>query len=187
MERFLATLLGGQAGPLEGAALVLAHRAWRTGPGQLPAIDRCLDARKLAQEPRDASRRAGRALLKLAPGLGATRTARTIEGLVRAGAMPGHHPIVLGAVTAELGIAEADGATLYAHGIALTVLGAAARLLPIGHLEIQIALARVRPAIEAAVTHSLGARTLDDLWSSAPHLEWLAMAHERGTARAFAT
>src|SRR5688572_12768429 len=65
VEAYLATLLRAQLAPLDLAAVAAAHNS---GSVEAAAgLDRALLARKLAREPREAARRAGRALLMAAP------------------------------------------------------------------------------------------------------------------------
>jgi urease accessory protein len=187
VEAYLRALLLGQLATLDAAALALAHRRWARGPEPVAEVDRALEARKLAREPREAARRAGRALLRAAPSLGAEAVATGYAPLVAAGAAPGLHPIVHGIVAAELGLDPAAAALAYGHGFALGLLSAAVRLLPIGHLEAQAALRRAGPTIETAVERALAADQPADLWAFAPQAELLAIRHERGQARSFAT
>ena len=64
-EEYLRVLLEGVVGPTDLVAVVNAARAAQD-LAEVIAIDRALNARKLAREPREASRRAGRAMLAIA-------------------------------------------------------------------------------------------------------------------------
>jgi urease accessory protein len=182
VEAYLATLLRAQLATLDLAAVAAAHRS--RSDEAAAGLDRALLARKLAREPREAARRAGRALLVAAPALGADLGG--YARLVAAGAAPGLHPIVHGLASRAVGLAAVDACLTFAHGFALGGLVAAVRLLPIGHLDQQATLLRLRPAIEAAAATALA--TAPEEWRTfAPQAELLAMRHERGLARSFAT
>jgi urease accessory protein len=182
VEAYLATLLRAQLATLELAAVAAAHRSG--SDDEAAVLDRALLARKLAREPREAARRAGRALLRAAPALGADLAG--YQRLVATGVAPGLHPIVHGLAARAIGLDALTAGQTFAHGFVLGGLGAAVRLLPIGHLELQSALRRLRPTIEAAV--AVGLSTAPDEWRAfAPQAELFAMRHERGLARSFAT
>lgn len=166
-HRAAASLLPPDADRQQAAGTVLAGRgtAGRTeGEGNdesvvvaplprlcvLIALDRALEARKLAREPREASRRAGRALLRAADSLGAGPLPREYGDAVSRGDAPGLQPIVHGIVAAGLGLDAEATALTFVHGFALGLLNAAVRLLPIDHLDVQAALRRAHPAIHRA-------------------------------------
>ena len=184
VEAYLAAVLHGQLAGQDLAALVAA---WRAETAHAAAvIDRALLARKLIREPREAQRRAGRALLRAAPALGAE--VEPYRRLVEEGVAPGLHPVVHGTIGRAIGLGEAEAALVYGHGFALGGLSAATRLLPLDHLEVQAALRRLRPAIKAAVDRARAVAGCPAEWGGfAPRAELFALGHERGTARAFAT
>jgi urease accessory protein len=183
VEAYVATLLRGQLAGLDLAAVARAHEA-ADAPTALVALDRELLARKLARQPREASRRAGRALVRAAAAM--RIDAGAYGEAVVSGQAPGLHPIVHGLVGARLELDAPTTSRVFAHGMTLGALNAAVRLLPIGHLEVQAALRRLHPAIEAAVA-SAQALTLGEWRGFAPQAELFAMRHERGQNRAFAT
>jgi urease accessory protein len=182
-------LLGGLAG-LDLPALLAAHRQ-ADDPAALVAWDRALLARKPAREPREASRRTGRALLQAAGAL--TDDDSRIPAYTRAvqsDQAPGLHPIVHGLVMAVLGVDPNTAILAYAHSFLLGGLSAALRLLPLDYLEAQSALTRLHPTVLRAAERAHTVAALDDpeaLSGFAPLAELLAMRHERGDARAFAT
>jgi len=182
VEAYLATLLRAQLATLDLAAVAAAHRSG--SDEEAAGLDRALLARRLAREPREAARRAGRALLRAAPALGADLS--DYARMVAAGAAPGLHPIVHGLVSRAIGLDAAASCLIFAHGFALGGLGAAVRLLPIGHLDQQAALLRLRPIIEAAVAAALSTRP-EEWQAFAPQADLFAMRHERGLTRSFAT
>lgn len=189
VENHLAgVLLGGLAG-LDLAALLAAHRR----ADELEAVadwDRALLARRPAREPREASRRAGRALLRAAGALDGDARIAAYARMVGGGEAPGLHPTVHGLVAAVFGIEARAAALTFAHSFVVGGLGAALRLLPLDHLEAQATLGRLRPVVVRAVARAQVVSAADDpeaLCGFAPMAELLAMRHERGSARAFAT
>jgi len=110
--------------------------------------------------------------------------------MVAAGAAPGLHPVAHGVVAAVLGMPAEPAALVFGHAFLLGGLAAAVRLLPIDHLAVQAALARLRPRLVEAVERAALVAVRDDpgeLCAFAPAAELFAMRHERGVARAFAT
>ena len=189
VEAYLgAVLLGGLSG-LDLPVLLSAHRL-AGDQEDVERWDRALLARKPAREPREASRRVGRALLRAAAVL--TDDPRVVSYMraVEADQAPGLHPVVHGLVAAALGIDGDTALLVFAHSFLLGGLSAALRLLSIDHLAAQAALVRLRPAIlrAAARAHAVAATGDPDALSGfAPMAELFAMRHERGDARAFAT
>lgn len=189
------------------AVILAIHRLSRDSRGALSAdnvdadgvdavlesivqLDRALFARKLIREPREASRRAGRAMLSVSGALESRERFVRFGELIRSGETPGLHPVVHGLVTSEFGLSPTTAATMFAHGFAMSGLSAAVRLLPIAHLDIQRALAHVRPVIIEAVEIAATVDPIADpnhMSSFAPFTDLLAIWHERGQARAFAT
>ena len=184
VEAYLEAVLRGQLAGQDLAALVAA---WRAESAHAAAeTDRALLARKLVRETREAARRAGRALLRAAPAVGAD--VRPYPRLVEDGEAAGLHPVVHGLVARAVGLDERAAALVYGHGFVLGGLSAATRLLPLDHLELQAALRRLHPAIEAAVERARDVADCPEEWGGfAPRAELFALRHERGTARAFAT
>jgi urease accessory protein len=192
-ERYLASLLAGGLAELDLVALLAAHRH-ADDPAAVAAWDRALLARKLVREPREASCRAGRALLRAAEAITAGHDeadrVRAYGELTATGAAPGLHAVVHGLVAASLGLGAEPAALVFGHAFLLGGLSAAVRLLPIDHLAPQAALARLRPGLVRAVARAADRAARDDpdeLGGFAPAAELLAMRHERGAARAFAT
>lgn len=196
VEAFLGTLLRGQLAPLDMAVLIASHRHTASvglvseAVAELIRLDRALLARKLGREGREAGRRAGRALLRLAPALGIDDDVAPYADAVRRGEAPALYPVVLGLSTARLGVAPEEAAALYAHAFLLSGLNAAVRLLSIDHVAVQAALRRAAPAVEWAVERAATIDPIadaDQLYSSAPWAEILQTRHERSNARSFAT
>jgi len=184
-EAYLHSLLAGVVGPTDVVALV--HAATATDLGTVVAIDRALFARKLAREPRQASQRAGRALLAVLPALGVpSPLLRAYAEAVRSGRTPGVQPVAFGLVAGWLGLDPAVAAAVYLHSLLLSCVGALGRLLPVDHLALQGLVRRAPPLVQTVVARAL-ATPWRRMATSAPEVEILAMVHERTLMHAFAT
>jgi urease accessory protein len=103
---------------------------------------------------------------------------------IRAGGTPGCHPIGLGIAAAHLGLSAREAFALHQYGVAATMLGAALRLLRIGHPDTQAILFEVAATTDddfAAIEHA----GLDDMHGFAPLAEVLAAHHVRAHVRMF--
>src|ERR1700754_1831218 len=106
--------------PSDGVALACAHRA--TSPDGVLDLDLVmradhrLTAVKLPREAREASTRTGRALLSTAAVAFRGTVGRDYAELVEAGRTPGNHAVVLGLLSASMGVPcpEAVAGELYA-------------------------------------------------------------------------
>ncbi len=72
----------------------------------------------------------------------------------------------------------------YLHAFASNLVSAGIRLIPIGHTDGQIALARMETPVDEVVTEAL--RTPEEDWGVAtPILDWASMQHESQHTRLF--
>lgn len=182
---FLRAYLEGTAAPTDGKAAALARRA--AVEGDLAAcfrLDGILEAAKIAQELREASRQMGRQILRIAVNLSPRVLLRELFYAVSSGRTPGHQAVAWGAVGGvwEWPEMETIGAYLYSASAAL--VGAALRLLPLGQLAGQGILFRLLPLL-AQLAEEIRSGEDTDLWSFAPALEIAAMQHARLEARLF--
>ncbi|MEM4780956.1 MAG: urease accessory UreF family protein [Halalkalicoccus sp.] len=182
LRALLADYLRGQVGPCDMVAVSAAHRAAREEdlPG-LARVDDRLHATILPREFRESSLTSGKRLLDVVSGEieFADRYAEAIGDAVR-----GHHPTAVGVVTAEKGLSEREARLVYGYAFVTGLLGAAQRLLRLGHTEIQSILHGLFPAIEAAEREAAG-RELDQLRSCAPLIDVQGTRHERADRRLF--
>lgn len=190
----LETLLGDHVrsgiAPSDGVALACAHRA--TGAGQavdlelVTRIDERLTSVKLAREARESSTRAGRALLSTAMTAFEPAAMLPYVERVSAGRCPGNHAVVLGLLSACLGVprAEAVAGELYAFG-ANWVL-AAVRLGVTDHRAAQGLLHRVRSVIADSAVWAID-QDMRRISSCTPLLDVMAMRHEEAELRLFAS
>jgi urease accessory protein len=178
------------AGPSDGVAVACAHRAaGGDGPADLELVmraDERLSAVKLAREAREASRRTGRALLGTATAaFGGAQTLDYAE-LVAAGRTPGNHAIVLGLVSAWLGVARLEAVAGDLYAFAAGWIAAAVRLGLTDHRTAQGLLYRVRSVTVEAALQAVN-RDVIHISSCMPVLDVMSMRHEQAELRLFAS
>ncbi|WP_326835491.1 urease accessory UreF family protein [Amycolatopsis rhabdoformis] len=192
--RVLTTLLRDQVllgvAPSDGVALACAHRATASGESlDLECVTRAderLTAVKLAREARETSTRTGRALLRIATAVFATPALRHYAEGVAKGRSPGNHAVVLGIVSASVGVPrlEAVAGELFAFSAAW--VAAAVRLAVTDHATAQAVLHDVRAATAEAARDAADQEP-DDITSCTPLLDVAAMRHEETQLRLFAS
>ncbi|MFT4880044.1 MAG: urease accessory protein [Natronomonas sp.] len=177
----LTAYLRGQVGPAELVALRAAHRA--AGEGDIDALvraDRRLHAVTLPAEFRESATRSGARLCDIRQ--------QTVGGSLLQGYTnrepPQQYPAVLGAVAAVDGIPERRACLVHAYSFCSDMLGAAQRLLSLGHTETQTALEELKPVVNEAVAKSTD-HGLESMAPFAPLVEIQAAAHERADRRLF--
>ena len=181
---FLRVLLEQGAGTSDAVAVAAAVRATAEPLAAMLAIDELLDAIKPAAELREASRQMGRQTLRVAAQLHPEAAAARLFAAVERRETPGHHALAFGCAAAAAGAGPCPAAAAFLYSTAAAVTGAALRLLPMGQLEAQRALAQLRPAI-ARLAEAAAGSSLDDVRGFAPALEIAAMRHARLEARLF--
>jgi urease accessory protein len=185
LRAFLAAHLAGSAGPCDAVIAVRAGRA--AGRGDLDALlalDARADAQKPARELREASRQMGRQTLRVAAALLPSPVLAAFFAAVDAGATPGHHPVVFGALGPAVGASDEEVAAAFLHSTAVVVVNAALRLLPLGQMEGQRLLRELGPRI-ASLARAAADPHSPEPWAFAPGLEIAAMRHERLDGRLF--
>ncbi|WAP51286.1 urease accessory protein UreF [Arthrobacter sp. ATA002] len=182
---------------METAAAVLAHRraavlaagppsGEHDGGGDPPAfaaLEAALDARTPSPAQRDASRRLGRGMLRLALTLKAGNCA--VATLKREVPRP-TRPVALGVAAQALGVGELQLAKLCCYDDAQSVVAAALKLLPIDPMSATAWILAAEPQINAVAHHAVQARTAEDIPAlSAPWMEHWAEDHTERTRRLF--
>lgn len=185
LEALLETYLRRQVGSAELVALRAAHAAALAGNCDgVCAADRRLTAVTLAAEFRDSAERSGDRLLSLQRTLREADLFDRYAERVDSGDAPGNYPVVLGASTALAGIDERKACLLCCHSFVTGLLGAAQRLLSLGHTEAQRVLDSLQPVITDVVDDSAD-RSLEELSQFTPLVDVLAADHERADRRLF--
>jgi urease accessory protein len=185
LEAFLIASLEGAVGPGDAAAAAIAARAASAGDrAACREADARLEAMKSVPEFRAASRQMGRQTLRAAVATSGDPLVADFAEAVETGRTPGHHAVAFGLTLGRQGLAPEAVAAAYLHAAAVVLIGAALRLLPLGQLEGQRALAVLRPRL-ARLAAGAAAAGLDDLWSWAPGLELAGLRHATLEARLF--
>lgn len=189
LEALLADCVRFGIAPSDGVALACAHRAVDPdGDVDVELVaraDRRLSAVKLAREGREASARTGRALLAAAPAVAGVRMSGYAD-LVEVGHTPGNHAVVLGLLSALLGIPPFDAVAGELSAFSTGWVAAAVRLGLTDHLTAQFVLRRVHPVlVEAAGRAVVG--DVDDIASCTPLPDLMSMRHEHAELRLFSS
>jgi len=185
----LAALLGNylvnQVGPADGVALSCAHAAATAGDlPRIAIVDQRLSAVKLARESREASRKTGRRVLSLAARLFDDALLRAYRDQVEADRTLGNYAVVLGVITATLGIPREQAMAMELYSFAVSFLGAGMRLSLVNHEEIQAILHRLKPLLDQVVQQNLG-KGPEEISASLPQADIMGMIHERAEVRLF--
>lgn len=185
LETFLVAHLEGSSGPADGVAVALAARAGAAGDlsGCLD-LDARLDAMKCVPEFRAASQQMGRQAARVAAALGADPFPAALLEAIEVGRTPGHHPVVFGAALGRSGVDPEASVAAFLASTATLLIGAALRLLPLGQVDGQRALAAMRTRI-ARLAAAASCANVEDMWSFAPGLEIAGVRHARLEARLF--
>ncbi|MFC6864341.1 urease accessory protein UreF [Halomicroarcula sp. GCM10025817] len=187
LEALLSTYLRRQLGPADLVALRGAHRAVRDDDLEaVCAADRRLSAVTLAAEFRESARQSGDRLLSLQREIRGDALFESYADRIDAGETPGNYPVVLGAATGLAGIGEREACLLACHGFVTGLLGAAQRLLSLGHTDAQRILDGLKPVMSAAIDDSAD-RSVAEMAPFAPLVDVLAADHERADRRLFAS
>ena len=163
----------------EGGAVGVAFRATHENDfTTLAELDEVLTALKLTRETREASIKIGGAFLRtVSSTFGWERTTQyrraTTEGLC-----VGHYAIAFGVAAADAEISATEALLAFLHSTLYGFLGVAARIIPLGQLDVLRVLAGSWPQIVDCATIALGL-DLEDLGVPAALLDIASMHHER--------
>lgn len=185
LRALLETYLRNQIGTADLVALRAAHTAAREEDVDgICEADRRLEAVTLAAEFRDSAEQSGARLLTLQRDLHEEPVLDNYADRVNKGEAAGTYAVVLGAVAGTTGIPVRKACLLCCHGFVTGLLGAAQRLLSIGHTNTQQTLDNLQPQIHDAVSAS-ATLSLDGMTSFAPLIDVLSAEHERADRRLF--
>ena len=194
LARLLSDCLRFGVAPSDGVALACAHRAVGAG-GDIDLdlairADQRLTAVKLVREAREASARTGRALLAAATVAFEATAVRDPLGAyymrVDEGASPGNHAVVLGLVSACLGVPRLEAVAGDLYAFASGWASAAVRLGLLDHRVAQRLLHGARDMVAEAALRAVD-RDVQDISSSSPLPDVMSMRHEEAGLRLFAT
>nr|WP_188870918.1 urease accessory UreF family protein [Halarchaeum rubridurum] len=179
----LESYLRRQVGPCETVAIRAAHDA-ADDLDAVREVDEALRATTLAAEFRESATKAGRRLLEVEAETGDDPVVAAYEERVASGDAPGNYPVALGLVAARRGIDAEEACLLHAHSFLTDMLGAAQRLLSLGHVTAQRTLDDLAP-VAVTVVEENADRGIDRLEAFAPLVDVHAMEHERADRRLF--
>jgi urease accessory protein len=174
-----------QAARGDGIALVAAHRAAIAGDvDALIRIDEQVYARKLSGEARAMSVRMGKKFTEMGVEVIGAPLLGTWRERIETSATPGCFPVALAINFAVQKLSSRQAFVVHQYGVAATILGAALRLMRIGHVETQKILYELNELAEGAYESAAAAR-LSDMSGYAPLTEILAAVHTKAHVRLF--
>lgn len=174
-----------QAAMGDGVALVWAHRAAAAGDlAEVIRIDQCVYARKLSGETRTMTVRMGKKFAEMGAEVIGAALLAAWRGRIEAGATRGCYPVSLAVNFAAQGLTARDAFVVHQYGVASMILGAALRLMKIGHVDTQRILYRLNAGADAAYEGAAATR-LADMAGFAPLAEILAAVHVKAHVRLF--
>jgi urease accessory protein len=186
--RLLVDMLRHGVAPSDGAALACAHDAFNRADTLEYAlrVDNRLTSVKLAREGREASARTGRALLATATEAFGDASFMDYGAAVRSGSGPGNYAVILGLVSAALGVQREHAVAGDLFSFCMSWSAAAVRLGITDHRTAQVLLHQVKPTVASAARRASTA-SVSDIRCSTPFLDLMSMRHEHSELRIFAT
>ena len=185
LRALLRSYLDGQVGPCEMVACRAAHEAASADDlDSVVAVDERLRAATLPVEFRESATRTGSQLCSLVAGTEADPFLESYAERIDAGDAPGNYAVVLGVVGARTGMDAREAGLVLGYSFLTDLLGAAQRLMRIGHTEIQTVLTDCRPAVARAWDRHAD-RPVAAMTPFAPLVDVVAAEHERAERRLF--
>lgn len=173
--------------PSDGVALLEAYRATDVGDlSTVVAIDQLLLAMKLPAELRAASTQFGRRVLVETESWVSSNVRQEYGQQVSAGRSPGNGSVALGVTGSDQRLGREATLMVFCHSHAVSVLGAAVRLLPMTHTESQAILRNLNPLLER-LTQQIWGHSWQDMTAFTPELDLVSMGHESDELRLFAS
>lgn len=182
VDRLLDTYLRRQVGTMDLVALRAAYQAVDAEDvDELVRTDERLHAMTLPAEFRTSATRAGVQLCELWQSI--STEAAIVERYVDRDP-PQQYAVVQGMVTATEGLPMQRACLVYCYGFCSSMLGAAQRLLSLGHTDVQACLRGQWPTITDVVDAS-DDRSIDEMSSFTPEIDIQSACHERADRRLF--
>ena len=154
------------------------------GLEELCALDREIDAWKLAQETREASAQLGGRRLAALRKISEDGEFAAFAGAIAAGRARGHHLVVCALQSRAAGVPLEAALAAYFYQSLAAFCAAALKLIRFGQAGCQRVLRAMNRDAPAAITRSLRVARADAGWFS-PMLEIAAMRHARADERLF--
>lgn len=185
LQTLLEDYLHQQIGPCDTVVLARAYDA--ASEGNLDGVvraDRRQESVTLTAEFRESSTKSGGQLLSLMAETEGDEFLAAYRERVDDGDTPGNYAAVFGAVAARTDIPRQQACLAQGYGFVVGLLGAAQRLMRIGHTDTQRVLHEIKPVI-VDVVEACEPRPLGEVRSFAPMVDILSMKHERAERRLF--
>ena len=174
-----------QAATGDGVALIHAHvAACAADLDEVRRIDELVLARKLSSEFRVMSTRMGRKAAELAAHVTRAPLIDAWRERIEHGETAGSYPMSLAVAFAAEGLVAREAFLVHHYGVASAILGAAIRLMRIGHVETQTLLYTVAGEVDR-LYDGAAALSLDAMRGFAPMMEVLAAVHVKAHVRLF--
>ncbi len=187
IEDFLTGQLIWSVLPSDGVALLNAHAATIVDDLELIVqIDQLLWTLKLPSELRRASEQLGRRLLSETQSFEARQIHADYWTTVRRGESPGNGAVALAMIAQGANLSAEQALLVFCHGHAVSILGAAMRLLPVSHTDAQNILRRLHPTL-AETVGKIQKRSWDEMTSFTPAMDIVSMSHGPDDVRMFAS
>lgn len=187
VEAVVTDYLVHAVGRCEAVAVAASNRAAGSSDmATIVEVDRLLYAMKLPSEASASSVRTGRQMLATARRAGDAATIAEYSHEVDEHRAPGNHAVAFGVVSMAWGLSPLRAAAAELHAYATGLLGAALRLVRMGHEDAQGMLVRMRCVVaeQAARAASTDHREMS---AFAPVIEIMQMRHEDSHLRLFAS
>lgn len=181
LEEWLEGILRFGTGRTDGMFFVAA---FRVNPCDLESLSDLATALKGTREIGQESLRQGRAFTTAMASLQPTFAHNALNFLSSSSVKPLPYPIAVALACRLNEIPLNSALAAYLHSFVANLVSAGIRLVPLGHTDGQIALARMEIPVAEVVKEAL--QTTQDDWGSAtPTLDWVSMKHETQHTRLF--
>lgn len=184
VSTFLSVLLQ-QLSTLDCPAIRAVYSAARRNDLRLVAsIDRKLASFKNVKEFSEASRRTGRAMIRIVRAFRKSKVVFVYSNLVESREVPGNYAIALAIACVALGISEESAVTLMLYTSAISVLGAGVRLGHVTHEQAQQILHRTKGEMTSCAKRS-SSIPWRNMRAFSPMLDLMGMQHVYLQSRMF--
>lgn len=185
LEPLLHTYIRHVAGPADAlAARWVVRAALANDLDLVAAIDERLEATKLSQESRLASRRCGGRLLLLGCDVFGGELLGCYADRVAAGQAHGHQAVALALIAATSGLDEHAAILVELHSFAVSLVSAAVRLGALDHAAAQRLLLRAAP-IMANVAEQHADADWQEIGGFAPWVDVMQFRHQHAQMHMF--
>jgi urease accessory protein len=163
----------------DGGAVGIAFRATRGNDlAKLEELDAVLTALKLTRETREASVKIGQAFLRSLSAAFDWESVNRYRRETTEGRCVGHYATAFGVAGADAGLSAMETLLAFLHSSLYGLIGVAARIIPLGQVDVQRVLAGASPDIADSAETALSL-DVEDLCTPAVFMDIASMHHER--------